>query len=80
MCTLRSLKNGGSIWDLNISTVGTDHANQIVDDLKKIPRVILIQFSDWTFRLDDWGKFEIKNRVPITNVDDLSMAYTPGVG
>jgi malate dehydrogenase (oxaloacetate-decarboxylating) len=36
--------------------------------------------SDRTFLLHLGGKIEIRSKVPLRNRDDLSMAYTPGVG
>jgi malate dehydrogenase (oxaloacetate-decarboxylating) len=78
--TLRRLKNGGSIRDLSIFTSGTEHADKIIEDLKKISGVEVVQCSDRTFRLHEGGKIEIKSRTPIENAEDLAMAYTPGVG
>ncbi len=36
--------------------------------------------SDRTFLLHIGGKIEVTSKVPLRNRDDLSMAYTPGVG
>ena len=36
--------------------------------------------SDRTFLLHIGGKIEVSSKVPLRNRDDLSMAYTPGVG
>ena len=36
--------------------------------------------SDRTFLLHIGGKIEVASKVPLRNRDDLSMAYTPGVG
>jgi malate dehydrogenase (oxaloacetate-decarboxylating) len=36
--------------------------------------------SDRTFLLHLGGKIEVASKVPLRNRDDLSMAYTPGVG
>jgi len=36
--------------------------------------------SDRTFLLHLGGKIEMRSKVPLRNRDDLSMAYTPGVG
>src|SRR5204862_1755467 len=35
--------------------------------------------SDRTFLMHRGGKIEVHNKVPIRTLDDLSMAYTPGV-
>jgi len=78
--TLRALKNGGSIRDLNVFTSGTDHANQILEGVKEIAGSEIVQCSDRTFRLHEGGKIEVNSRTPIENAEDLAMAYTPGVG
>jgi len=78
--TLRPLKNGGSIRDLSIFTSGSEHANKIIESLKKVVGVEVVQCSDRTFRLHEGGKIEINSRAPIENAEDLAMAYTPGVG
>ena len=36
--------------------------------------------SDRTFLLHLGGKIEVQSKVPLRTRDDLSMAYTPGVG
>ena len=36
--------------------------------------------SDRTFLLHIGGKIEVTSKVPLRNRDDMSMAYTPGVG
>jgi malate dehydrogenase (oxaloacetate-decarboxylating) len=72
--TLRPLKNGGSIRDLSIFTSDSEHANKIIEDLKGVPGVEVVQCSDRTFRLHEGGKIEIKSRTPIENAEDLAMA------
>ena len=42
--------------------------------------VEVYKVSDRTFLLHIGGKIEVTSKVPLRNRDDLSMAYTPGVG
>jgi malate dehydrogenase (oxaloacetate-decarboxylating) len=42
--------------------------------------VEVYKVSDRTFLLHIGGKIEVHSKVPLKNRDDLSMAYTPGVG
>jgi malate dehydrogenase (oxaloacetate-decarboxylating) len=42
--------------------------------------VTVHKVSDRTFLLHLGGKIEMRSKVPLRNRDDLSMAYTPGVG
>ncbi|HVU91622.1 MAG TPA: NADP-dependent malic enzyme [Jatrophihabitans sp.] len=45
-----------------------------------IPGVAVHKVSDRTFLLHLGGKIEMRSKVPLRTRDDLSMAYTPGVG
>ena len=40
----------------------------------------VISAVDRTFQLHEGGKLETVSRIELRNNDDLSMAYTPGVG
>ena len=42
--------------------------------------VEVYKVSDRTFLLHIGGKIEVTSKVPLRNRDDMSMAYTPGVG
>ena len=48
--------------------------------LAAIDGVTVHKVSDRTFLLHLGGKIEMRSKVPLRNRDDLSMAYTPGVG
>lgn len=74
------LASGGSIRDLSIYTSGSSHAEDIIAALKTVDGVELIHHSDRTFLLHLGGKIEVVNRTPVKTRDDISMAYTPGVG
>ena len=66
--------------DLTINTTGNEHSQKILDSITKITAVKIINVSDQTFLLHLRGKIEMKSRFPIATRDDLSRAYTPGVG
>ena len=51
----------------------------LVDGIAALPRVTLVNASDQTFLMHIGGKIEVKCKTPITNRDELSKAYTPGV-
>jgi malate dehydrogenase (oxaloacetate-decarboxylating) len=65
--------------DLTVKARDSEHGQEIVNRLRKIPGVRVVNVSDRTFLLHLGGKIEIQNKVPIRTRDDLSMAYTPGV-
>jgi malate dehydrogenase (oxaloacetate-decarboxylating) len=66
--------------ELTIDAYSTEHAEKIVEALKSIPDIKILHVSDRTFDIHRGGKIHIKNRIDITSVSDLAMAYTPGVG
>ena len=69
----------GSFATSPIKARDSVHGQQIVDRLKTLAGVRIVNISDRTFLMHLGGKIEIHNKVPIRTRDDLSMAYTPGV-
>jgi malate dehydrogenase (oxaloacetate-decarboxylating) len=65
--------------DITIKARDSVHGQQIVNRLRHVSGVRVVNISDRTFLMHLGGKIEIRNKVPIRNRDDLSMAYTPGV-
>ena len=65
--------------DLTVKARDSEHGQEIVSRVRRLPGVRVINVSDRTFLLHLGGKIEIHNKVPIRTRDDLSMAYTPGV-
>jgi malate dehydrogenase (oxaloacetate-decarboxylating) len=77
---VRPLSQGASIRDISIYTSGSDHGEEIVAALEKVKGVEIIHHSDRTFLMHLGGKIEVTSRQTLKTRDDLSMAYTPGVG
>ena len=73
------VEDGKVIRDITIFTSGQEHANTIVERLKKLNDVEVCNVSDRTFLMHLGGKIEVTSKMPVKNRDDLSMAYTPGV-
>jgi malate dehydrogenase (oxaloacetate-decarboxylating) len=71
---------GEMVRDFTINTSGHAHALQVVEAIKKVENVKIRSVSDQTFLLHVGGKIEMHSRVPVTTRDDMSKAYTPGVG
>jgi malate dehydrogenase (oxaloacetate-decarboxylating) len=71
---------GRMVRDFTINTSGHDHAGQVVEAIKAVDNVNVRSVSDQTFLLHVGGKIEMRSRVPVTTRDDMSKAYTPGVG
>ncbi len=86
-------KAGGDIGAIDLVQVGKStatrditfkarddkHGMQVVDRLRAIPGVKVVNVSDRTFLMHLGGKIEVRGKVAVKTRDDLSMAYTPGV-
>ncbi len=68
-----------TVRDITVSAADSDHGQRIVDTVRKVPGVTIVNVSDRTFLMHLGGKIEVHNKVPVKTRDDLSMAYTPGV-
>jgi len=66
--------------DVTCSASDGSHADEIVSGLRAVDGVVVHKVSDRTFLLHLGGKIEVTSKVPLRTRDDLSMAYTPGVG
>jgi len=65
--------------DVTCAARDTDHAEEIVDQLRQVDGVDVHKVSDRTFLMHLGGTIEMASKHPIRNRDDLSMVYTPGV-
>ncbi len=68
------------VLDVTCSASDADHSEQLVAAADEVEGVEVHKVSDRTFLLHIGGKIEVHSKVPLKNRDDLSMAYTPGVG
>ncbi|WP_148572490.1 NAD-dependent malic enzyme [Nocardioides caldifontis] len=68
------------VVDVTCSAGDADHAQQLQVAVDALEGVTVHKVSDRTFLLHIGGKIEVAPKVPLRNRDDLSMAYTPGVG
>jgi malate dehydrogenase (oxaloacetate-decarboxylating) len=66
--------------DVSCSAVNGEHAEEIVDAIRAVPGVIVHRVSDRTFLVHLGGKISVQPKVALRTRDDMSMAYTPGVG
>jgi malate dehydrogenase (oxaloacetate-decarboxylating) len=67
------------VRDLTFKARDEAHGQQIVDKLRALEGVHVVNVSDRTFLMHLGGKIEVKGKMPVKTRDDLSMAYTPGV-
>ena len=67
------------VRDVTVLAVDTDHVEKIRDAVDLVDGIRILTTQDRTFLMHHGGKIEIRSKAPLTNRDDLSMAYTPGV-
>jgi malate dehydrogenase (oxaloacetate-decarboxylating) len=86
-------KGGGDIGAIDVVSVGDKtitrdlsfkardeaHGQQVVDHVKKIGGVRVVNVSDRTFLVHLGGKIETHAKIGVKTRDDLAMVYTPGV-
>jgi malate dehydrogenase (oxaloacetate-decarboxylating) len=84
---------GGNIWalegfeakhtaldeDIIVNCSSEAHQQQVLDAVRGLPGVEILEWDDRTFAMHEGGKIEVLPLVPVGDRDDLSMAYTPGV-
>lgn len=69
-----------SLRDITVDAASTEHAEIIVQAVKALSDIKLINVYDRTFNLHRGGKISISSRITLKSQADLAMAYTPGVG
>ena len=67
------------VRDLTVDARDDGHAAAILNSLRKLAGIKILNVSDRVFLLHLGGKIRIQNKVPLNTRDTLSMAYTPGV-
>ena len=68
------------VVDVTCSAADAGHSEELVAHVDAVEGVTVHKVSDRTFLLHLGGKIEVTSKVPLRTRDDLSMAYTPGVG
>ena len=66
--------------DVTCSAADAAHSQDLVAAVDEVDGVTVHKVSDRTFLLHLGGKISVESKVPLRTRDDLSMAYTPGVG
>src|ERR671935_2949595 len=68
------------VRDVTVACVDSAHAEAVVRAVRQLEGVRVDSVSDRTFLMHKGGKIEVNAKLPLKTRDDLSMAYTPGVG
>lgn len=66
--------------EITVDATSTEHAEQIVQAVKTLTDIKILEVYDRTFNLHRGGKISIQSKLSLTTQADLAMAYTPGVG
>lgn len=69
-----------STREITIDATSSEHAEQIVQAVKALTDIKLLNVYDRTFNLHRGGKICINTKQSLHTQADLAMAYTPGVG
>jgi len=72
-------KKNITVRDIIVSVADIPMGQKVVDQLKQVKGVNVLNVTDRTYMVHQGGKIEIKNKIPLNTREDLSMAYTPGV-
>ncbi|WP_018291755.1 NAD-dependent malic enzyme [Verrucomicrobium sp. 3C] len=70
---------GQMVREITVNARSQEHAKQLEEAVAQLSSVTILSASDRVFLLHQGGKIHVENKVPLTNRDTLSMAYTPGV-
>ncbi|MBD0342278.1 MAG: NAD-dependent malic enzyme, partial [Microcoleus sp. Co-bin12] len=69
-----------TIRDITVDASSTEHSEEIVQAVKGLPDIKVIDVYDRTFNLHRGGKISVESKISLKRQSDLAMAYTPGVG
>jgi malate dehydrogenase (oxaloacetate-decarboxylating) len=80
--TVDIIEHQGSfiVRQIQVETRSDAHGAEVVNAVKSVPGVKLISVGDRVFDRHLGGKIEVAAKFRVLTRDDLSMAYTPGVG
>jgi len=68
------------VRQIQVETRGEAHGLEVVDAARAVSGVELLSVTDRVFDRHRGGKIEVAPKFAVLTRDDLSMAYTPGVG
>lgn len=68
-----------TIRDITVDAYSTEHSEEIVQAVKGLPDLKVIDVYDRTFNLHRGGKISVISKISLKRQSDLAMAYTPGV-
>jgi malate dehydrogenase (oxaloacetate-decarboxylating) len=78
IATLR-LGEGDSVRDITVETLDDAHTQRVVEAVRKVQGVELLETKDRVFETHRGGKLHSTSRIELKQLGDLRYVYTPGV-
>ncbi len=75
-----STSSGMMVRDFTINARSIEHGQEVTEAIAAVEDVSIRTVSDPTFLLHLGGKIEMRSKLAVNTRDDMSKAYTPGVG
>lgn len=69
-----------SIREITVDAASLEQDEEIIQAVKAVPDIKIIEVYDRTFNLHRGGKLSVNSKISLKSQSDLAMAYTPGVG
>ena len=69
-----------TVRDITVDAYSLEHNEEILQVVKALPDIKVIDVYDRTFNLHRGGKISVVSKISLKRQSDLAMAYTPGVG
>jgi len=73
------IESQSKIRDVQVYCANKEHLQKLLEKVNKIEGVQVLNICDDVLEIHRRGTIEVKSRVPIQNLTDLRMLYTPGV-
>lgn len=74
-----AMGDANNIRDISIVVNDEEHLQEVIDKIKSLPNVTLMQVIDEVLDVHQGGKIKMVPTYPVENVDDMRKVYTPGV-
>ncbi|WP_080835651.1 NAD-dependent malic enzyme [Cohnella massiliensis] len=68
-----------AVRDITVSVTNSEKESDLVESLRRMEGISIVNISDRTFLMHLGGKLEVRAKYPVKTRDDLSHVYTPGV-
>lgn len=68
-----------TIRDIVVNVADIPMGQKVVEEVKHVRGVKVLNVTDRTFTIHHGGKIEVRSKIPLNTREDLSMVYTPGV-